>query len=103
MGQAESSGLFPHGEQSAERPERRRRRTVDVLSGGRGGTTGPAGGRRGGSDPMESELLPPSRDAVPETVLAALRSFYSKHAGIRAAYVLVAGHGQAERSMSPSS
>jgi hypothetical protein len=41
-------------------------------------------------DPMESELLPPSRDAVPETVLAALRSFYSKHAGIRAAYVLVA-------------
>lgn len=41
-------------------------------------------------DPMESELLPPSRDAVPETVLAALRSFYSKHSGIRAAYVLVA-------------
>jgi hypothetical protein len=40
-------------------------------------------------DPMESELLPPSRDAVPETVLAALRSFYAKHAGIRAAYVLV--------------
>jgi hypothetical protein len=41
-------------------------------------------------DPMKSELLPASRDAVPETVLAALRSFYAKHAAIRAAYVLVA-------------
>ena len=41
-------------------------------------------------DPIESELLPPTREAVPEPVLAALRSFYRKHAGIRAAYVLVA-------------
>jgi hypothetical protein len=41
-------------------------------------------------DPLESELFPPSRDAVPESVLAALRSFYAKHAGIQAAYVLVA-------------
>ena len=41
-------------------------------------------------DPMESELFPPSRDALPETVLAALRSLYTRHRGIRAAYVLVA-------------
>jgi hypothetical protein len=39
---------------------------------------------------MESELLPPTPDAVPEAVLAALRSFYAKQSGIRAAYVLVA-------------